>query len=99
VNVVRLLAHERARRTRSAVWDKVSPNLDGTTFLGRPQVESGRRLDARFFTVMGRLQQCMEAAAEAEIEFVVLDRRWLSSREVPKGPGEVPPLLNSCANS
>jgi uncharacterized protein YbbC (DUF1343 family) len=83
----------------------VPQNLDGTPFVGRPQVASGGRVDAetrlpifdlggekldpasvrglgalvfdlqdpgvRFFTVMGRLQQCMEAAAEAGIEFVV----------------------------
>jgi uncharacterized protein YbbC (DUF1343 family) len=107
-NVVRLLAHERALRTRTAVWDKVPQNLDGTPFLGRPQVETGTRVDAetrlpildlgtgrldpallrgldaivfdlqdpgvRFFTVVGRLQQCMEAAAEAGVELILLDR-------------------------
>ncbi len=136
VNVVRLLAHERALRTRSAVWDKVSQNLDGTAFLGRPQVESGRRVDAetrlpivdlgsakldpedvrgldaivfdlqdpgvRFFTVMGRLQQCMEAAAEADIEFVVLDRPNPLGGELIEGPtreagATVRPVLTNLA--
>jgi uncharacterized protein YbbC (DUF1343 family) len=109
VDVVRVFAHERALRTRTAMWDRVAQNLDGTPFLGRPEAEStGRRVDAetrlpivdlgsgklraedvrdldaivfdlqdpgvRFFTVMGRLQQCMETAADAGIDFVVLDR-------------------------
>src|ERR1044071_4129715 len=30
VDVVRLFAHERALRTRTAVWDRVAQNLDGT---------------------------------------------------------------------
>jgi uncharacterized protein YbbC (DUF1343 family) len=120
VNVVRLLAHERALRTRSAVWDKVAQNLDGTAFLSRPEVETGRRVDAetrlpivdlgsakldpddvrgldaivfdlqepgvRFFTVMGRLQQCMEAAAEAGIDFMVLDRPNPLGGDLVEGP-------------
>jgi uncharacterized protein YbbC (DUF1343 family) len=121
VNVVRLFAHERALRTRTAVWDRVAQNLDGTPFLGRPEAESaGRRVDAetrlpivdlgsaklgpedvrdldaivfdlqdpgvRFFTVMGRLQQCMETAAGAGIEFVVLDRPNPLGGELVEGP-------------
>jgi uncharacterized protein YbbC (DUF1343 family) len=120
VNVVRLLAHERALRTRSAVWDKVSQNRDGSAFLDRPEVESGRRVDAetrlpivdlgsaklspediagldvivfdlqdpgvRFFTVMGRLQQCMDAAAAAGVEFVVLDRPNPLGGDLVEGP-------------
>ena len=121
VNVVRLFAHERALRTRTAVWDRVAQNLDGTPFLGRPEAESaGRRVDAdtrlpiidlgsaklaaqdvrdldaivfdlqdpgvRFFTVMGRLQQCMETAADAGIEFVVLDRPNPLGGDLVEGP-------------
>jgi len=121
VDVVRLFAHERALRTRTAVWDRVAQNLDGTPFLGRPEAESaGRRLDAdtrlpivdlgsarltsedlrdldaivfdlqdpgvRFFTVMGRLQQCMEAAADAGIDFVVLDRPNPLGGDLVEGP-------------
>jgi uncharacterized protein YbbC (DUF1343 family) len=136
VNVVRLLAHERALRTRSAMWDKVPQNLDGTPFVGRPEVASGSRVDAetrlpivdlgstaldpadvrgldaivfdlqepgvRFFTVMGRLQQVMEAAAEAGIEFVVLDRPNPLGGERIEGPtreagASVRPLLTNLA--
>jgi len=121
VNVIRLFAHERALRTRTAVWDRVAQNLDGTPFLGRPESESaGRRVDAdtrlpivdlgraklgaedvrdldaivfdlqdpgvRFFTVMGRLQQCMETAADAGIEFVVLDRPNPLGGDLVEGP-------------
>jgi uncharacterized protein YbbC (DUF1343 family) len=42
VNVVRLFAHERAIRTRTAVWDRVAQNLDGTPFLGRPEAVAWR---------------------------------------------------------
>ena len=121
VNVVRLFAHERALRTRTAVWDRVAQNLDGTPFLGRPEAEvAGRRVDAdtrlpivdlgsaklgaedvrdldavvfdlqdpgvRFFTVMGRLQQGMETAAEAGIDFVVLDRPNPLGGDLVEGP-------------
>jgi uncharacterized protein YbbC (DUF1343 family) len=121
VDVVRLFAHERALRTRTAVWDRVAQNLDGTPFLGRPESESaGRRVDAdtrlpivdlgsaklgaqdvrdldaivfdlqdpgvRFFTVVGRLQQCMETAADAGIEFVVLDRPNPLGGDLVEGP-------------
>ena len=40
----------------------------------------------RFFTVMGRLQQCMETAADAGIEFVVLDRPNPLGGDLVEGP-------------
>jgi uncharacterized protein YbbC (DUF1343 family) len=44
----------------------------------------------RFFTVMGRLQQCMETAADAGIEFVVLDRPNPLGGELVEGPTREP---------
>jgi uncharacterized protein YbbC (DUF1343 family) len=45
VDVVRILAPERALRTRGAAWDKVSHNLDGTPWNERPKAPAQTWVD------------------------------------------------------